>query len=509
LSLCSYPSSYKHTSDSSSLQQHDLVEATQNSHCRIMKLFCRAATLATLLAISSSTIMAFTPVTSVKKNYQHSMTSTTETTTLRPTSCSATSLQMSTFAQQTQGLVDISVAATRDVTSFDEWALQCGVQRSPGFQFTAGDDMYGTNNLGVQTTEDLPAGSPVLFVPNQMIISASQAHAELGNSISNLSMVDEADLPVFYVFLKILKEYELGQDSPWYPWLNSLPRAYYNGAAMTEFCFDTLPPLAGFLAMKERFRFSNQFFQALAFVDDNVLSQETKQNRILARWAFSVAYTRGLPTPDGSDFKVVPMGDMFNHGTETQIDWGFDEEGNFMANSSCDVPAGSELCISYGDPTNPSHLLARYGFLDETSPASFCKILILDPSQELLDMGYDHSRMLFYRHTGDVSPEVWDVLCYKMLGEMGEYENQQALHQAQVSGDTDTKQAIMDHYYPQTAQALMEHVESFLIELDQLSARADGVDWKEHPRLPLILQHNSFVKQTFNNVRDNLMQMMQ
>ena len=71
------------------------------------------------------------------------------------------------------------------------------------------------------------------------------------------------------------------------------------------------------------------------------------------------------------------------------------------------------MLISYGDPTNPSPLFATYGFLDESSPATFCKLM--DVQQEMQDMGVDFSRMLFYKDTGDISEEVWDVLLYHIL----------------------------------------------------------------------------------------------
>lgn len=161
--------------------------------------------------------------------------------------------------------------------------------------------------------------------------------------------------------------------------------------------------------------------------------------------------------------------------------------------------------MSYGDPTNPSYLLARYGFLDETSPASFCKIMIKNPSKELQDMGYDQSRMLFYKDTGAVSEEVWDVLLYQILGQ-ADQRTQQAFYQAHVSGNTSQKQAIHQQWYPQTLQALQNHVDTFLQDLDRLSGQADGRDWNKHPRLPLIMSHNAFVRETFLKVRANLQQ---
>ena len=35
------------------------------------------------------------------------------------------------------------------------------------------------------------------------------------------------------LMIKVLLELEKGQDSPWFPWFNSLPRYYTNAASMT------------------------------------------------------------------------------------------------------------------------------------------------------------------------------------------------------------------------------------------------------------------------------------
>jgi len=394
-------------------------------------------------------------------------------------------------------VINLDENTPRDTATMEEWATACGVQRASGFQLTSeGKD------VSVVTTEDLGQESPVLFVPSQMILSSRAACEELGRIVAaeeRLVSVKASDhVPQFYLFLKILREYELGDQSPWFPWLNSLPRYYSNGASMTPFCFDCLPPLAGYLAQMERIKYI-QFFQALKSVD--FLSEQTKSNKDVTKWAFAVAYTRGFPTPDG-DFKIAPLADMFNHGTETEVEISYDEEGNAYAYTTRDVPAGSPLRMSYGDPTNPSHLLARYGFLDESSPATFCKIMINRPSKELIDMGYDHSRMLFYKDTGDVSEEVWDVLLYQNLA--SDPDAQQALYQAHMSGDVETKQAIHQYYYSETAAALQNHIDTFLQDLDVLSAKGAGRDIRQHPRLPLIVAHNEFVRNTFLNVRSKL-----
>ena len=158
--------------------------------------------------------------------------------------------------------------------------------------------------------------------------------------------------------------------------------------------------------------------------------------------------------------------------------------------------------MSYGDPTNPSKLFALYGFLDETSPATFCKITNITPNEQLVNLGFDFSRMLFYKDSGEISEEVWDVMLYQTLE--ANKSDQQAFYEAHMNGDADTKAAIHQHYFSETAGALKKHVDTFLEQLDELSAKADGKDVYEHPRLPLILRHNEFVKQTFLAVKANL-----
>lgn len=399
-------------------------------------------------------------------------------------------------------MVDINEEASRDIATMDEWATACGVQRAEGFQLTSDDGL----DVSVVTTQDLPAESPVLFVPRDMIFSSRQAQQELGRADAAEDLLrklnSEELIPHFYLFLKILAEYEKGDEgSPWYPWLNSLPRYYSNGACMTHFCCsECLPPLVGTLAMIERVKFI-QFFRALKTV--NCLSSWTKHNRNLAKWAFAVLYTRSFEAGEKDpNPKIVPMADMFNHGTQTEIDIRYDEDENCYAYTTCDVPAGSPLRLSYGHPTNPSYFFARYGFLDESSPATFCKIMIPHPTPQLVDMGYDESKMLFYKDTGDVSQEVWDVLLYEILE--NNPGDQQAFYDAHMRGDDETKGSFHEHYSSETSAALRDHIDTFLQQLDILSGKAAGRDLSVHPRIPLILRHNEFVKNTFLAVRANL-----
>ena len=193
---------------------------------------------------------------------------------------------------------------------------------------------------------------------------------------------------------------------------------------------------------------------------------------------------------------------MFNHGSEPNVELSYDEHGNAYVQTTRDVAAGSPLHMSYGDPTNPSFLLARYAFLEESSHATFCKWIPPHINNELRDLGYALNRMLFYKDSGDVSQEVWDVLLYTILGESSDLQQEQELfYQAHMSADYDTKQQLHEQHYPKTYSKLLEHIDTFLHQLAELSAKSQGRDIKDHPRLPLIWRHNEFVRKTFLAVR--------
>lgn len=230
------------------------------------------------------------------------------------------------------------------------------------------------------------------------------------------------------------------------------------------------------------------------------LNEDTKYDVELCNWVYQVVYTRSFETADG-DIKIVPMGDMFNHGSDyTEIEPSYDEQGNYYAYTTYDVPAGAPLRISYGDPTNPSYLFARYGFLEDTTPATFCKIIPAHINKDMEDLGYAENRMLFYKN-GEVSQEVWDVLLYQHLSSTN-IAHKRELMEAHRKGNYEAKQVLHEKYSPDTSYQLLEHINEFLDQLDKLSAKTEGRSIEEHPRLPLIVKHNQFVRDIFMTVRN-------
>ena len=405
-------------------------------------------------------------------------------------------------------------APRNNVESLESWGTANGVQMMPGLQLYTDDG----NDYQYFTTVDIPAGTTIMYVPSQMCLCSSTVASELGQ-LSNGGLASSVDqltriggqnsISDYYLFLKLLVEYEAGEESPYLPYLDSLPRLFFNSMSMTEFCYECLPPLVFSLSRLERVKYDN-FKQVLGKVD--FVSDYTKKNDEVLTWAFNCVYTRAYADKDGqgTDVTIVPLGDMFNHGTETEVEVYFDgRAGNAMLYTTRDVSANSPLRISYGCPTNPSFLFARYGFLDETSPATFCKIMDIPKTPENVDMGMDFSRMLFYHDTGDISQEVLDVVLYaKVLNNLKSSPEtdgyKQAFYQAHMSGDEATKAGIHEQFRYETLSAIRKHVDTFLESLDTLEKKSYGKSLEEHPRLPLILRHNEFVKQTFMKVQSNL-----
>lgn len=398
--------------------------------------------------------------------------------------------------------------AQREVGQFQEWAGQCGVQPENGFALE--EIVSGENeDWRAITTTGVSQGSRVLFVPGGMILSAGLVSQEYGDYVGasfeilerkgNLQRV----YPQFFLFLRVLVEYEQGMNSPYYPWIASLPRKWDTAVSMDEFCLSCLPPFIKSMCLKEREQLADfkEALQAFEYV-----SPESKANDELLRFAYNVVFTRAMPvmTDYGEDYQIIPVADMLNHGDPANVALFYDPNAGLEVIAQRDVAPGEALTLAYGQPTNPSRFLAIYGFLNE-APATYCKILITNPSRELIDVGYDTSKMLFDTSTGAIAPAVWDVMLYSRLERKPELQNdRRAFYEAHMSRDEATKAAIQRKYFKETRNALIRHINNILIEVFELSIKMNSFDSSQHPRLPLIKKHNDMVYTTFQKARANL-----
>ena len=92
-------------------------------------------------------------------------------------------------------------------------------------------------------------------------------------------------------------------------------------------------------------------------------------------------------------------------------------------------------------------------------------------------------------------------MLYKYLEKL-DTDLRREFYDAHMAGDYDSKQAFHEKYYPELVRKLMFQVDSFIQILDDLSEKTHALDLDEHPRAPLILRHNEFVRETFLAVKN-------
>jgi hypothetical protein len=411
------------------------------------------------------------------------------------------------FVTATHAFSTLPVERTtpREIYPFQEWAANCGVQVDHGFCL-ADQTVDGNEDWYAATSTGGPQGGTVLTVPTEMILSSARIAADYQGYVEpSFQILEQRGMkhlfPQFYLFLKVLVEYEQGENSPYYPWMASLPRAWNTGVAMDDFCLNCLPPFIKSLCQIKRKHLA-VFREALQAFD--YLSPRTKGDEELAKFAFNVVFTRSWSASPG-DCQIVPVADMLNHASPANVAVGYDEAGGCEVTLLRDVAPGEALCISYGKSTNPAWFLANYGFLNDEAPATFCKILAANPSKELVDVGYDTDKMLFFQDTGAITEEVWDVMLYSRLERKPELEaDRRAFYEAHMRGDQATKVAIQNKYMASTCRALQRHVNGVLAEIADLNVKMNAFDFSSHPRLPLIQKHNDMVASTFMKVKANL-----
>lgn len=79
---------------------------------------------------------------------------------------------------------------------------------------------------------------------------------------------------------------------------------------------------------------------------------------------------------------------QLNHAAEPNCEIQFDPQGNCYVTSLYDIAPGSPLTVSYGDPTNPTPLFAKFGFLPMDCATVFCKAVHLE--SQIAELGYEY-----------------------------------------------------------------------------------------------------------------------
>jgi len=449
--------------------------------------------------------LAFQPLSGKPGRATAATTAATRTT--RTTTRTTRTVDTQLFSLQTFQ-VDVRSEAPRNHHGFAEWATYYGVNME-NFDL----NVQSGNNWGAKASQPGWAGSRVLFVPSMLRISSKsireQEFAPLQPMINQLidATTSNGDINLanhFYLFLKLLQEYEQGDQSPYFSWLDAMPRKFSTAVMFDTFEMDCLPPFVKFLARRDRYNY-DLFLQVLLQLNTPSISDATKANTDVTKWVFNIVFTRARASYGEAD--IIPMSDMLNHDSNPNIDVQYDNEGNVHLVLLRDVQPGDSLSKCYGQPTNPSRFLASYGFFDASPPTTYCKLWPgMLVTQELKNLGFEDQRMVFYVQNGGIAEEVWDVMLYSTL-EGIDPSAQQQFYDAHMRGDAQTKAQLHQMYLAYTCSGLLQHVEETLSELADCESQMDqGGMGLAHKNLPMIRRHNDFVRQTFSKVRTNLEQ---
>jgi hypothetical protein len=105
--------------------------------------------------------------------------------------------------------INIEEDAPRDIDSFQTWAYNYGIQQYESFVLTSNQPEYGQADVFASTSADIPAGTSVLYVPEELILTSSKAMAELRGPEMNaaekvLSSINaDEELRQYYLMIKV------------------------------------------------------------------------------------------------------------------------------------------------------------------------------------------------------------------------------------------------------------------------------------------------------------------
>ncbi len=411
-------------------------------------------------------------------------------------------------------------AATRDIDSLGQWAEVNNIKVSP----SASVKLESGENYGVTLNKSAEKYEAILSIPKELVLDSERIKKEwfvhLEPALQKIESVglDESTLN-FILMVKIIYEKNIGKESVWYEWIESLPQSFDTATYMDEVEVSCLPPFALALA---NFQIQQlEIFQnAYGLLKGTPIYVEGMTDDYM-KWAFNTVMTRCWRYEQDSDDNdtvrpiAVPFGDMFNHREPPNIivkDADKFDAVEFVLSEDIDVGEGEErgLFLSYG-LTNPHRFLAVFGFCDESMPEVFSQLLFSKPTPELINLGCeDRSKMVYRTADGGVSTAVWDCILYTLLAQVP--QEQDEFYTAHIEQNLEKKLTFHKKYALEEALTLRNHVEGTANEFKDLVTKIDLMDEKEcasHPHLSMIRRHNYFLYRTFDKVRQRIDQRAQ
>ena len=398
-----------------------------------------------------------------------------------------------------------------------QWAVDSGVEFAHGTEIVA--DEHG--DWGVELVESKGTGTPVLTIPQELILTSQHFQGTQLQRWLNENLDDVRNLPECILTVILLEELSAGGASPWYIWLESLP---------TEFCtgvfFDSYErSLVRQMAPKHLERFEQQWSDCRSVITKlardpqssltpyfRTWLQRQENLSITTRWAFSVAASRSWRTPDGEHAIIVPMGDMVNHSCQqANVRPCFRNGDGAMQlcltkdiQSTSDRPMG--IYLSYGMGHHPARFLVNFGFCDTSAPlidAHIDHYLSKNGQPPLSDEKnwpvFDPSLLVVSKENGVAAEGVWLIFLLSVLRR----RNPSQIPRVQDAYDSDDDlelgellDGLFGDWELTVAIEMKDHFVDLLVNVYP-DVQHSKSDFMQHPRLEMITNYNGMMRTIF------------
>lgn len=220
------------------------------------------------------------------------------------------------------------------------------------------------SGLGVVAKEDFAENEVVLQIPMQSALMVYSFDKEQDVQIPSKDLSDTA----IRLALRLLNETRLGRESPWFPYIDALPKELTNPEKMDSSLVHPHTGSKTFPIILENYK------KTISFLVSCGTSEEE------AGWALAVVQSRAFGNGMGQEI-LVPLLDSMNHGDnivdgvfseeyEANIVYGWQKMGDtdapkdwsIVVKSRRAISEGEELLLSYGDHEN-EYFYLYYGFV--------------------------------------------------------------------------------------------------------------------------------------------------
>lgn len=435
----------------------------------------------------------------------------------------------------------------RDMQPLSSWARSQGVVLADGIQLT--EDTLGDWSLS--TSKRFERGRAIMSVPSHLILSSDvNDDSFLCNVyawiVETGTQSQQDYLPEYMLVYKIIKEVYLGEFSPWYAWLQCLPRTFSTGLYLDELERYQVERMAGKYIRSQ----DSQYHDCLSLIQKLISSQGTNADDLiptdfyqwmiefpynnnnddddedlsfdnLVRWAFTVVFTRSWRSPDRKHAQIVPLGDLANHDSQlANLQPSFHQkDGAFQFYTTNDIDVVEptslgNLYLSYGLSYAPARYLVLFGFCDVTAAYIDAQLDFLedddssDDNYSGMDGGkwpttLDPSQLVVSTTNGALSEDVWIAFLYKILQENDPEMIPKIRKAFADEDDRDSGDMLLEQLLETWELKIAMEIEAYyqrLMETDFAPIIASEYDLAEHPNLSMIINYNLFIRDTYLNV---------